>query len=98
MSKHITVMTSAFLAATSVFAHSAENLAITDSKPQIRAQEKVAAKPQGRVAVPAGDTVQTAEGGAIGTDRAAVAGEVRHQTRDTRKPNRRKPVPGGTPD
>ena len=98
MFKHITVMTAAFLAATSVFAQSAENQAITDSKPQVRAQAKVAAKTQGKIAAPSGDTEKTAEGGAIGTDRAAVAGEKRHQTRDARKPNRRKPVPGGTPN
>ena len=33
MIKHITVTTAAFLAAASVFAQSAENQAITDSKP-----------------------------------------------------------------
>ncbi|CAN7692065.1 hypothetical protein ABL850_28125 [Variovorax paradoxus] len=98
MIKHITVMTAAFLAAASVFAQSAENQAITDSKPQVRAQARVAAKAPGRAAVASGDTVKTAEGGAIGTDTAAIAGEKRHQTRDTRKPNRRKPVPGGTPE
>lgn len=98
MFKHITVMTAAFLAATSVFAQSAENQAITDSKPQVRAQAKVAAKTQGKIAASSVDTEKTAEGGAIGTDRAAVAGEKRHQTRDARKPNRRKPVPGGTPN
>lgn len=97
MFKHITVLTATFLLATSVFAQSAENQTITDSKPQVRAQAKVAAKMQGKVAAPSGDTVKTAEGGAIGTDKAAVAGEERHQTRDTRKPNRRKPVLGGTP-
>ncbi|WP_233102165.1 hypothetical protein [Variovorax sp. IB41] len=91
-------MTAAFLAATSVFAQSAENQVITDSKPQARAQAKVSAKSQGKLAAPSGDTVKTAEGGAIGTDSAAVVGEKRHQTRDARKPNRRKPVPGGTPN
>ena len=98
MFKHITVMTAAFLAATSVFAQSAEKQVITDSKPQVRAQAKVAAKTQGKIAAPTGDTDKTAEGGAIGTDPAAVAGEQRHQTRDARKPNRRKPVLGGTPN
>jgi len=98
MFKHITVMTAAFLAATSVLAQSSERQAITESKPQVRAQAKVASKSQGKVATAPGDTVKTAEGGSIGTDVAAVAGEKRHQTRDARKPNRRKPVPGGTPD
>lgn len=98
MFKHITVIAAAFLASASVFAQSAENQVITDSKPQVRAQAKVAAKSQGKLAAPSGDTAKTAEGGAIGIDKAAVAGEKRHQTRDTRKPNRRKPVPAGTPD
>ncbi|MDP9890979.1 hypothetical protein J2W32_000075 [Variovorax boronicumulans] len=98
MFKHITAITAALLAATSVFAQSAENQVVTDSKPQVRAQARVSAKSQGKVAAPSDDTVKTAEGGAIGADEAAVAGEKRHQTRDTRKPNRRKPVPGGTPN
>ncbi|KIQ34269.1 hypothetical protein RT97_08055 [Variovorax paradoxus] len=98
MIKHITVMTAAVLAATGVFAQSSERQAITDSKPQVRAQAKVAAKAQGKVAPASGDTSRTAEGGSVGTDVAAVAGEKRHQTRDERKPNRRKPVPGGTPE
>lgn len=98
MIKDITATAAAFLAAASVFAQSAENQPITDSKPQVRAQAKVAAKSQGKVVAASGDTVKTAEGGAIGADKAAVAGEKRHETRDTRKPNRRKPIPGGTPN
>jgi hypothetical protein len=98
MIKHITVMTAALLAAASAFAQSSEQQAITDSKPQVRAQAKVAAKAQGKVAPASGDTTKTPEGGSLGTDAAAVAGEKRHQSRDARKPNRRKPVPGGTPD
>jgi len=44
-----------------------------------------------------GDTLNTPEGGAIGTDRAAVAGEARAETRDTRRPNKRRSQQGGTP-
>jgi Ni/Co efflux regulator RcnB len=98
MIKHITIVAAAFLAATSAFAQSPERQAITDSRPQLRAQAKVAAKSPGKIAAASGDTVKTAEGGSIGTDAAAAAGEKRHQRRDARKPNRRKPVPGGTPN
>lgn len=45
----------------------------------------------------ANDTVKTPEGGAIGTDRAAVAGEARAETRDTRRPGKAKTQQGGTP-
>jgi hypothetical protein len=44
-----------------------------------------------------GDEGKTPEGGAIGNDRAAVAGERRAETRDERRPGKPKPVPGGTP-
>lgn len=97
MFKDLAVITTALLT-TGVFAQSSERQAITDNKPQARAEAKVAAKPAGKVPAPAGDTVKTPEGGAIGTDAAAVAGEKRHASRDTRKPNRRKPVLGGTPE
>ncbi|CAA2106671.1 cell envelope biogenesis protein TolA [Variovorax paradoxus] len=44
-----------------------------------------------------GDEARTPEGGAIGNDRAAQAGERRAETRDERRPGKPKPVPGGTP-
>lgn len=56
------------------------------------------ARPQGMVRPPAGDASKTAEGGAVGTDAAAVAGERRAKTRDQRRPGRTQPKPGGTPD
>jgi len=43
------------------------------------------------------DMPKVAEGGAIGTDKAAIAGEQRAETRDTRRPGKPKPMPGGTP-
>ena len=46
---------------------------------------------------PAGDEAATPEGGGVGTDRAAAAGERRAETRDARRPGKPKPVPGGTP-
>lgn len=96
MIKHLAIIAAALLAS-SAFAQTSERQSITDSKPQARAEAKVAAKPQGKVRAPAGDTANTPEGGAIGTDAAAMAGEKRHASRDTRKPNRRKPALGGTP-
>lgn len=54
-------------------------------------------RPQGMVKAPGGDEPRTAEGGAIGTDRAAVAGEKRAETRDQRRPGKRPSMQGGTP-
>ena len=54
-------------------------------------------RPQKGVPAAAGDEAKTPEGGAIGTDRAAAAGERRAETRDARRPGKPKPVPGGTP-
>lgn len=54
-------------------------------------------RPPVGVAAPAGDEAKTPEGGAIGSDRAAQAGERRAETRDARRPGKPKPVPGGTP-
>jgi hypothetical protein len=75
----------------------------TNSKSQQRAETKKDAKPQGMVKQPAGDMAKTPEGGAIGTDKAAVSGEARAQTRDTRRTNKdgtkkRRSTQGGTPD
>ena len=54
-------------------------------------------RPAGMVRPPAGDQPKAPEGGAVGGDRAAVAGEARAETRDTRRPGKPKPMPGGTP-
>jgi len=71
---------------------------VTNTKPQVRAEAKKAAKPAGKVAPTAGDNAKTAEGGAVGTDKAAVSGEKRRSTRDQRRPGKRKSTQGGTPD
>ncbi len=76
---------------------SSEHAPVTDSKAQMRADAKVAAKPAGKVKVAGGDEAKSPEGGAIGTDKAAVAGEKRQQTRDARRPGHRKTTQGGTP-
>src|SRR6218665_1759391 len=82
---------------------SAEQSAVTNTKPQARAEAKVAGKPAGQVKAAGGDINKTPEGGAIGTDKAAVAGEKRASTRDARRTNKdgtvkRKSTQGGTPN
>ncbi len=72
----------------------------TDSKAQQRAEMKKDAKPAGMAKV--APLPNTAEAGAIGTDKAAVAGEKRAETRDDRRRNKdgsikKKSTQGGTP-
>jgi len=55
-------------------------------------------RPQGKVRAPTDDTSKTAEGGAMGTDRATAAGEQRAKTRDQRRPGRKPTTQGGTPE
>lgn len=67
-----------------------------------RAEMKKDARPAGQVAAPAGDIAKTPEGGAIGSDKAAMSGEKRAETRDTRRRNKdgslkRRSTQGGTP-
>lgn len=81
---------------------SAEQAPVTNSKPQARADAKVSAKKPGVKPAAGGDINKTPEGGAIGTDKAAVAGEKRAETRDARRPAKGggakpKTAQGGTP-
>ncbi|MDQ7998148.1 MAG: hypothetical protein AAGC76_20075 [Luteibacter sp.] len=74
----------------------------SNSKSQQRAETKKAGKPAGQVKAAAGDEAKTAEGGAIGADKAAASGEKRAETRDQRRRNKdgsvkRKSTQGGTP-
>lgn len=67
-----------------------------------RAEAKKDAKPAGQVKATPGDAAKTPEGGAVGTDKAALAGEKRAETRDTRRRAKdgsvkRKSTQGGTP-
>lgn len=101
MSKILAVMIASLFAA-GAYAQtpagaSSEQAPVTNSKAQMRADAKVAAKPAGKVQAPGGDEPKTAEGGAIGTDKAAVAGEKRAKTRDARRPGHPKTTQGGTP-
>ena len=76
---------------------SSEQAPVTNSKSQARADAKVAAKPAGKVKAAGGDQTNNAEGGAIGTDKAALAGEKNEQTRDARHPGHAKTTQGSTP-
>lgn len=107
MKRNLTVVFAGMLAV-SAFAQNpagttAEHSAVIDTKPQARAQAKVAAKPAGQVKTGAGgDINRTPEGGAIGIDKAALAGEQRAETRDARRPAKdgsvkRKSSQGSTP-
>lgn len=66
-------------------------------KSEMAGEAKKNTRPQGMASMPGGDTVKSAEGGAIGTDRAAVAGERRAETRDQRRPGKPHSMQGGTP-
>ena len=52
---------------------------------------------QGQARKEGGDTPATPATGAIGADKSATAGEKRAQTRDKRRPGKRKTTQGGTP-
>lgn len=81
---------------------SGEQANATNSKPQMKADAKVDSKAAGQVAAPGGDTPKSVEGGAVGADKAAMAGEKRAKTRDNRRRNKngtikRKSTQGSTP-
>lgn len=104
MSKILALMIAGLFAA-GAYAQGAKEIAQekgpeTDSKPQQRAEMKKDAKPAGMIKE--SPMPKTAEGGAIGTDKAAVAGEKRAETRDDRRRNKdgsikKKSTQGGTP-
>lgn len=70
---------------------------VASDKAQRAGEMRKEMRPAGMAKPSAGDTPKVPEGGAIGTDKGAMAGERRAETRDDRKPNRAKPMPGGTP-
>jgi len=103
MSKVLAVMIAGLFAA-GAYAQGTSQEAIpqTNSPGQAKAQAKVDKKPAGQVKAQGGDINKTPEGGAIGTDKAAVAGEKRAETRDARRPGKdgkpkRRTTQGGTP-
>ena len=104
MSKVLAVMMAGLFAA-GAFAQgtSQEAAPQTNTKPQQRAQERRATKPQGEVRPQGGDTPKTAEGsGGLTQSRATEAGQARASTRSDRRRNKdgsvRKMNPqGGTP-
>jgi hypothetical protein len=105
MSKVLAVMMAGLFAA-GAFAQgtSQEAAPQTNTKPQQRATERRAAKPQGEVRPQGGDTPNTAEGsGGLSSNKATAAGQARANTRSDRRRDRqgnvRKVNPqGGTPN
>ncbi|MDM0112431.1 cell envelope biogenesis protein TolA [Variovorax sp. J22R133] len=63
-----------------------------------RADAKKASKPAGQVKGPGGDAPLSTESAVTSSDKAAASGEARKQTRDQRRPGKRKTTQGGTPD
>lgn len=79
-----------------------EQGALPSGKAIDNAQAQVATRKPGVAAPAGGDINKTPEGGAVGTDKAAVAGEKRAETRDGRRRNKdgtmkKKTAQGGTP-
>ncbi|SEJ43150.1 hypothetical protein SAMN05216567_105453 [Variovorax sp. OK605] len=70
---------------------------VATGKSEMAGEARKDRRAPGMVRAPAGDESKTPEGGAVGADRAAAAGERRAETRDARRPGKPKPVPGGTP-
>ncbi|MDM0073038.1 cell envelope biogenesis protein TolA [Variovorax sp. J2P1-59] len=105
MSKVLAVMMAGLFAA-GAFAQgtSQEAAPQTNTKPQQRAVERRAAKPQGEVRQPTGDTANTPEAsGGLSQNKATAAGQARANTRSDRRRNKdgsvRKMNPqGGTPN
>jgi hypothetical protein len=99
----ITVVAASFSFAQTPKGASAEQAPVTNSRPQQRADARVASRPAGQIKTGAGGDINSApEGGAIGVDKAALAGEKRSETRYARRPSkdgtvRRMPQQGGTP-
>lgn len=102
MSKIVAVMIAGLFAAGAYAQNPAgttsQEQVITNSKQQDKAQAKVDSKPQGKVKKPGGDTAMSAQNDAIGTGKAAAAGEAKVETRDARHPTRKPAKQGGTPD
>lgn len=70
---------------------------VASDKAQRAGEARKQMRPSTGVNARGGDMPQVAEGGAIGTDKAAMAGERRAETRDMRRPGKTKPMQGGTP-
>ena len=108
MSKVLAVMMAGLFVAGGAFAQggstSQEAAPPTNTKPQQRATERRADKPQGQVRQPTGDTANTAEAtGGLSQNKSTAAGQARANTRSDRRRNKdgsvRKMNPqGGTPN
>lgn len=76
---------------------SSQEEVITNSKPQERAQSRDNARQHGKVKKIGGDEATSAQNDAIGTGKAAAAGQARATAREDRNPDERAPKQGGTP-
>lgn len=70
---------------------------VASGKAEMAGEAKKNARTQGRVQGPGGDMARSAEGGAVGTGRAAAAGDKWVEKRDQRRPNAPHASQGGTP-
>ncbi|MNL82187.1 hypothetical protein D3C87_2095110 [compost metagenome] len=70
----------------------------TYGKSQDAGEARKRSRAPGQVRPPGGDVPKSAEAGAIGNDKSAMAGQERIKTRDARRPDKRRPPQGATPD
>ncbi|RYF75644.1 MAG: cell envelope biogenesis protein TolA [Comamonadaceae bacterium] len=97
MSKVLAVLIAGFFAA-GAYAQSVnpQVQVPTNTKSQNAAEAKKSTKASGQVRPTGGDFAKTPEGGAVGTDKASMAGERRAETRDARRPGKKNTQQGGT--
>lgn len=102
MSKVLAVMVAGLFAAGAYAQNppgtSQEQAPITNTKPQQRAEARVDARPQGKVAPTGGDTTRSAELAPGATGKPAAAAANRKNVRNQRHPNRTAHGQGGTPN
>ena len=79
---------------------SSQEQVITNTKPQERAQDRVDARPQGKVKQAGGDEVNSSLNDDIGSGKAAAAGQARANAREASNPGKtpgQYPAPPNTP-
>lgn len=104
MNKLFAVLIAGFFAAGAYAQGSPPGVAVPPNTPGVAGDRATAAgemrkdnRPAGAVKANGGDEPKVAEGGAIGNNKAARAGERRANTRDRRHPGKRRSTQGGTP-
>jgi hypothetical protein len=63
----------------------------TYGKAEDAGEARMKSRAQGQLPAPAGDAPRSAEGGAVGNDQSAVAGQERIKERNARRPDKRRP-------